>query len=182
MADRIWAVKVNLASLRFHSVKEEFGSESGEVAEPNGPESNAVDALVVYFQSTVIFPSWTSPVRIRSPAPESTSYGHSKKPAFHCIPLRSPLPGCHADDFRLAQHRLFQLPRLDRPILEGGLGVLLDRHAHPVTPLIGRHLRIQLQPMSDAGVGCPHHPKVHPHQAVASEFRSDMIVQQGVPP
>jgi hypothetical protein len=29
----------------------------------------AVDAYVLYLLSTVVFPSWTSPVRIRSPAP-----------------------------------------------------------------------------------------------------------------
>ena len=36
--------------------------------------------------SNASFPSWTSPVRIRSPTPESTSYGHSKNLhsiAFH---------------------------------------------------------------------------------------------------
>jgi hypothetical protein len=44
-------------SLRFHSVKKRSESGVSEVAESIGPETNAIDALVVYLQSTVIFPS-----------------------------------------------------------------------------------------------------------------------------
>jgi hypothetical protein len=40
-----------------------------EVADFHAPVFTAVDAIVVYFQSTVIFPSWTSRVRVPSPAP-----------------------------------------------------------------------------------------------------------------
>jgi hypothetical protein len=57
------------ASLHFHSLKGRFGCGVPEVADSLAPGFTAVDAIVLYFQSTVIFPSWTSPVRPRSPAP-----------------------------------------------------------------------------------------------------------------
>ena len=41
-------------SLQFHSVKKRPESGVLEVAESIGPETNAIDALVVYLQSTVI--------------------------------------------------------------------------------------------------------------------------------
>src|SRR5271154_3767364 len=40
-----------------------------EVADFVDAELTAVNGLVVYFQSKRRFPSWTSPVRTRSPAP-----------------------------------------------------------------------------------------------------------------
>jgi hypothetical protein len=40
-----------------------------EVADFHAPVFTAVDAIVFYFQSTFIFPSWTSRVRTPSPAP-----------------------------------------------------------------------------------------------------------------
>jgi hypothetical protein len=66
------------SSLHFHSVKDRSNGALLEVTESIEPEFNAIDAIVLYLQSTVIFPSWTSPVRIRSPAPESTTYRYSK--------------------------------------------------------------------------------------------------------
>ena len=57
------------APLHFHSVKRRLENEWGEVAESVRPESIAVDALCVYLQSTIRFPSWTSRVRSPSPAP-----------------------------------------------------------------------------------------------------------------
>jgi hypothetical protein len=56
-------------SLQFHSVKERQSDDMEEVAESVGPESTAVDANVLYLQSTVVFPSWTSGVRVPFPAP-----------------------------------------------------------------------------------------------------------------
>ena len=47
-------------SLRFRSAKKPLESEVSEVAESIGPETHAIDALIVYLQSTVNFPSWTS--------------------------------------------------------------------------------------------------------------------------
>ena len=38
-----------------------------EVADFHAPVFTAVDAIVLYFQSTVIFPSWTSRVGCRFP-------------------------------------------------------------------------------------------------------------------
>jgi hypothetical protein len=53
-----------IPSLHFHSVKRRFAHEIAEVADFHAPVSTAVDAVVVYFKSTVIFP---------------TIYGFSKK-------------------------------------------------------------------------------------------------------
>jgi hypothetical protein len=60
-------------SLHFHSVKGRFSRGMSEVADFPAPVFTAVDAIVLYFQSTVIFPSWTSrvtepPPRIERPA------------------------------------------------------------------------------------------------------------------
>jgi hypothetical protein len=51
-------------SLHLHSVKDRLACEISEVAEHNRPGFIALDAIVLYFQSTLIFPSWTSPVRV----------------------------------------------------------------------------------------------------------------------
>ena len=51
-------------SLHFHSLKGRFGFGIREVADFNAPGFTAVDAIVLYFQSTVIFPSWTSSGRL----------------------------------------------------------------------------------------------------------------------
>jgi hypothetical protein len=56
-------------SLHFHSLKRRLLFGMPEVVESVAPVFTAVDAVVVYFQSTVIFPSWTSRVRPPSPAP-----------------------------------------------------------------------------------------------------------------
>src|SRR5579872_7038656 len=65
-------------SLHFHSVKGRIRCGMPEVAEFLVPVFAAVDAIVLYFQSTVIFPSWTSRVRVPSPAPSF----HSLRPSY----------------------------------------------------------------------------------------------------
>ena len=48
--------------LHFHSLKGRLAHGMSEVADFHAPGFTAVDAIVLYFQSTVIFPSWTSRV------------------------------------------------------------------------------------------------------------------------
>jgi hypothetical protein len=55
-------------SLHFHSVKGRCRYGMAEVADFHAPVFTAVDAILVDFQSTVISPSWTSRVRVPSPA------------------------------------------------------------------------------------------------------------------
>jgi hypothetical protein len=71
-------------SLQFHSVKERQSDDMEEVAESVGPESTAVDANVLYLQSTVVFPSWTSRA------------GSASGPASRFMPIRSGLQ-LHSD-------------------------------------------------------------------------------------
>src|ERR1019366_2658083 len=52
------------SSLHFHSLKRRFECGIREVADFHAPVFSAVDAIVFYFQSTFIFPSWTSRVRV----------------------------------------------------------------------------------------------------------------------
>jgi hypothetical protein len=53
-------------SLHFHSLKPRFRNGLSEVADFLTPVFTAIDAVVVYFQSKLIFPSWTSRGRARS--------------------------------------------------------------------------------------------------------------------
>src|ERR1039457_5331156 len=69
-------------SVHFHSVKGRFRCGMSEVADFHAPVFTAVDAIVVYFQSTVIFPSWTSRVRVPSPAPSFQQLACLAKSAF----------------------------------------------------------------------------------------------------
>jgi hypothetical protein len=52
---------LSFLSLHFHSVNGRMLCEALEVAHILTPVFTAVDVDVFYFQSTVIFPSWTSP-------------------------------------------------------------------------------------------------------------------------
>jgi hypothetical protein len=68
-AERRGTVTLADVSLHFHSVKGRFAREVEEVADFLGPVCIALGAYGLYFQFTVIFPSWTSRVRFPSPAP-----------------------------------------------------------------------------------------------------------------
>src|SRR5258706_15888371 len=72
-------------SLHFHSVKHQSNTVLWEVAESIEPEFNAIDAIVLYLQSTVIFPSWTSPVRIpRIPEDSNGQFGGAGRGGIAC--------------------------------------------------------------------------------------------------
>jgi hypothetical protein len=53
---------------------QELGSKLLKIGEILSLSIDAVDAYVLYFQSTVDFPSWTSRVRVPSPAPVFQSH------------------------------------------------------------------------------------------------------------
>src|SRR3974390_16137 len=88
-----------------------------------------------------------------------------EKAAFHRIPLTG-LPAGHPNDFWFPQYGLFQFLGRHRPVPEGSLGVLLDRHAHTVAPLVSSYFWIQFQTVPDARVGGAHHPEIHPFETV----------------
>ena len=73
--------------LHFHSVNRRFGCGTAEVAEFLGPECTALDAIILYFQSTSIFLSWTSRVRSPPPAPRINSLEMPTKRSTPFIPL-----------------------------------------------------------------------------------------------
>ncbi len=50
-----------------------------------------------------------------------------------------------------------------------------------MSPLIGRHLRIELQPVADTGVGRPHHPVVHPRPIRAASASVGCSLTSGYP-
>src|SRR3974390_1908735 len=61
--------------LPFHSIKRQFENGMWEVADFVGAELIAMNGLVLYFQSKRRFPSWTSRVRVPSPAPSFNNLG-----------------------------------------------------------------------------------------------------------
>src|SRR6266404_7325559 len=66
-------------------------SEEGHNAEPLktlSPDSGTGKRNILCLHSTVVFPSWTSRVRVPSPAPESTTYSHSKNVPSIALHLR----------------------------------------------------------------------------------------------
>jgi hypothetical protein len=72
-------LKGNGLPLRFHSIKGRVEEGISEVADFVGAELTAVNGLVLYFQSKRRFPSWTSRVRVPSPAPSFQSLPRTSK-------------------------------------------------------------------------------------------------------
>jgi len=91
----------------------------------------------LYFQSTVNFPSWTSRVRVPSPAPESLTATPKTCTLLHYIkPLSRSLRLWHPNDLR-TKNRILQFLRGRSFFAHAALRVHVQGHAAAVPALIG---------------------------------------------
>src|SRR5690242_10462417 len=100
------------------------------------------------------FPSWTSRVRVPSPAPYSSTTCKQFPAGWRQLAPKS----IHSDSsFEFVHRRSAGLkPRF-------GVRILIDVHSVP--HLLRPNLRIDLQLLQKRAVGPPHHLKVHPFEA-----------------
>src|SRR5438552_1013483 len=94
------------------------------------------------------FPSWTSPVRPRSPAPSFQSLGKIQQLlSLHFTPLSH-------------QNRIFKLFCRFRALLRTGLRVHIKCYTDAVPALICGHFRVNSSILPKIGMGPAHHLEV----------------------
>ena len=93
-----------------------------------------------------------------------------EKHTLHSPPLSIRRTSFDRDHIR--ENGFLELFRGDRPILDAGFRVDIERHSNAVPALVCRYLRVHFGLVAEARVGPPHDLEVHPAQADRFQLRS----------
>jgi hypothetical protein len=121
-----------------------------------------MDAYVLYLQSTTSFPSWTSPVRIRSPAPSFQQLASTQQQVGSNWLRLVDGEGC------------LQLVHRVAAALERSSGIDVLVYINGVPHLLGPDLRIDVELLKQTAVGPSHHQKIPPPEPHGLQLRAKM--------